>query len=63
MEDMMRVSKMATEELEQLSEKYNEADELTETEMKLWDAVERELDARELSDHEDARVRESVGRY
>lgn len=62
---MRGIYKMSTAELEALTERYSEADDedLTDDDRERWHRAEQELDARELWDHEDERVRESVGNY
>lgn len=58
-------SKMTTAELEAEAERWSEGDthEYTDAQQDRWSAVEREIEAREDWNHEDARVRESVGNY
>ena len=60
------IANMSTEELELWSANMEDHDCTYEndcTGCKLWGKIERELDARELWDADDARVRESVGNY
>lgn len=58
-------SKMSDAELEAEADRWSEGDtaEYAEAQQNRWSAVEREIEAREDWNHEDARVRESVGNY
>lgn len=58
-------SRMTTEALEAEAERWSDGETYTYADEQLarWSAVEREIEAREDWDHEDARVRESVGNY
>lgn len=61
---MAAIERMTTAQLDLEASWWSEQTrELTERELDRWEAVDDELNARGFWDHDDERIRESVGSY